>query len=179
MKYNYFEALDSLSLCAHEAVTAAVSGGSASDMRAKFHATLLELEGALFGEFLPPLRRESIAEYAHSLSRLTDTACEHMALRRSRCISSKQTEEERICLELSSRIRDGTDMLKSLKRPGEIPDIKEYRALLSQAHEAHERELRGISVGSARASELISLGKLRRELSLCFDALIEIMLNNI
>lgn len=189
MKYNYFDALEALSLCTLETVTLGCSEGkpisarTSAEQRTKFDETLFELEKSLFEEFLPPLRRESIAEYAHSLSRLTDAACEHITAKLvSGANLAKQSEEERICLQLAKRIHESTSMLKALKKSGETPDIKEYRALATQALEAHNKErsaIRRTATGSGREERILSSGMLRFELSLCFDGLLEIMLNNI
>ncbi len=189
MKYNYFDALEALSQCALETVRAScsvdpvISSKLPSEKRTNFNSMLLELENSLFEEFLPPLKRESIAEYAHCLSRLTDAACEHMTAKLSiRSSTAKQSEEEKICIELAKRIHEGTAMLKALKKPGETPDIKEYRELSCRALDAHNAESRAAKRGAlcgGREEQILSAGKLRSELSLCFDGLLELMLNNI
>ncbi|MBO5416714.1 MAG: hypothetical protein J6A83_08815 [Clostridia bacterium] len=187
MKYNYFETLESLSLCAYNAVRtacseqAAISGSTPSDIRKDFGTKLLELEGYLFKEFIPPLKREGIAKYAHSLSRLTDSACEHISLTLACGGFRKRGEEERICIELAKMIHENTALLRSLKKPDNIPDIKVFRELSHKGFEAHNASVSRSECGvSAKSSQLLlSASKLRSELSLCFDVLLETIFNNI
>ncbi|MBQ7384583.1 MAG: hypothetical protein IJV72_07330 [Clostridia bacterium] len=188
MKYNYFEALDSLSVRVYDAVSSAcsergiVSEKSLAQIRGGFNSALLELETSLFGEFIPPLKRDNIAAYAHALSRVTDTACEHIALKLSHGSIGKRLSEEDICIELAKLIHDGTSMLKSLRKPDIMPDIKSFREYSRKGLEAHTASLAQISRGALPKSylqPLISAGKLRSELSVCFDVLLETMFNNI
>ena len=86
VKYNYFDALESLSECAYKATFAACSESSMnakktiSEIRAKADDIILSLEKALFSDFLPPLERDDIAVYAHSLLSVVETSAEHSAL---------------------------------------------------------------------------------------------------
>ena len=186
VKYNYFEVLDEMALYAHNAVKAVCAEGGSkkifSEIRSDCNKTLFSLENALFSDFLPPLERDNIAAYAHCLSRVVDTATEHFALSHSIGISRRKSEEERICLELAAEIKKSTSMLKKLKKPGEIPNIEKFRELLHAGLELHNAEISKINSGSlpkAYAQSVLSVGRLRIELSRCFDELLEIMLNNI
>ena len=185
-KYDYFEALDSLALYASEVVKIACSENTSSkkhleDIRANSSQKLLSLENSLFSDFLPPLERDSIAAYAHTLKALTDTACEHFTLCRT-CLMKKKSEEEKLCISLVSEIKDATAILRNLKKPGETPDIQKFRDILHKAIQAHISELSKISSGAVPKSltpVILSSGRLRAALSHCFDSLIEIMLYNI
>lgn len=186
-KYNYFEALESLALYASDSVKIACSENSSpkkalEDIRIKSSQTLLSLESSLFSDFLPPLERDSIAAYAHTLKALIDTACEHFTLCRT-CVSlRKKSEEERLCISLVSEIKESTAILKKIKKPGETPDIQKFRDILYKAIQAHTSELSKINSGILQKSMtpvILSTGRLRAQISHCFDSLIEIMLYNI
>ncbi len=187
-KYNYFKALESLSECAYNATLAACSEKSMnskktiSEIRSMADDILLSLENALFTDFLPPLERDDIAAYAHSLSRVIDTAAEHKALRATDKITRKKTAEEAVCLKIAEKIKESTTILKKLRGQSDIPDIQNFRQLLRSGFDSHSTELSKLSLGgnsAAHAQTLLSTARLRRELSLCFDSLLETMLNNI
>lgn len=185
-KYNYFEALETLAEYALEAVEYACldkhSKKPLSELRSRCDKTLFSLEESLFSEFLPPLERDNIAAYAHCLSRVLDAAAEHFALC---CLGGGlklNTEEEKICYELAKIIFENTRILRNLKKSGDLPDIKEFRIQARKALEAHGSELTRINSGASHISRthtVISAGRIRIELSRCFDELLEIMLNNI
>ncbi len=187
VKYDYFETLESLSIYASEAVKLACSENTSSkkhleDIRANSSQKLMSLESSLFSDFLPPLERDSIAAYAHTLKDLTDTACEHFTLCRTCTVQKKKTEEEALCISLVSEIKESTAILRNLKKPGETPDIQKFRDILHKAIQAHISELSKISNGALPKSltpVILSSGRLRASLSHCFDSLIEIMLYNI
>ena len=66
--------------------------------------------------------------------------------------------------------------------PEEMPALQVYRELLDEGRDAHRKMLRRIrsgAVSKSRAEAIILTGRLRGELSLAFDEIIEIMLNNI
>ncbi len=187
-KYNYFDTLDTLADYAYSSVEQACTDsniGSKKDfekIRSECNNTLFSLENSLFSEFLPPLERDNIAAYAHCLSRVVDIAAEHFIISRINSARRSRTEEERICSALMQEIKNGTAMLRNLKRPDEIPDIQKFRALLHSGLEVHNAELAKMNSGAFTkqyADTVISAGRLRRELSRCFDKLLEIMLNNI
>ena len=94
----------------------------------------------------------------------------------------KNTEEEKICYELAQKIKEDTYILRTLKKPGELPDIREFRSRMRLALKAHNEELSRINSGARPRSLthiVMSAGRIRLELSRCFDELLEIMLNNI
>ena len=187
VKYNYFETLETLALYASDCVKIACSENSSSkkrleDIRVSSSERLMSLENSLFSDFLPPLERDSIAAYAHTLKNLTDTACEHFTLCRTCTVQKKKSEEEELCILLVSEIKESTAILRNLKKPGETPDIQKFRDILHKAIQAHISELSKISSGALPKSltpVILSSGKLRASLSNCFDSLIEIMLYNI
>ena len=184
-KFNYFEVLEQLAEYALEAVASAcmdkASKKPLSQIRADCNNTLFSLEESLFEDFLPPLERDNIAAYAHCLSRVVDAAAEHIALS---CLGGirRKTPEEKLCYELAEKIKEDTHILRTLKKPGELPDIQEFRFQASSALEAHNAELSKINSGAVSKSQahiIMSAGRIRIELCRCFDELLEIMFNNI
>ena len=185
-KFNYFEVLEKMAEYALEAVEYACidkrAGKPLSELRADCDKTLFSLEESLFEEFLPPLERDNIAAYAHCLSRVVDAATEHIAICCLGGAMRKNTEEEKICYELAQKIKEDTYILRTLKKPGELPDIREFRSRMRLALKAHNEELSRINSGARPRSLthiVMSAGRIRLELSRCFDELLEIMLNNI
>lgn len=185
-KYNYFDALEALSRNARSAVNIACAEkrsdkkAEISELRSNSEGTLLALEAALFAEFLPPLERDGIAEYAHCLLDVISAAIEYASF--SSSLPYAKCGEAALCVELSGKIHEATFILRKLRNPGEMPDIKGFREKLSLSLDAHTNDisrLRTSAVPKGYDSLLQSAGKLRRELSRSFDKLIEIMLNNI
>ena len=83
---------------------------------------------------------------------------------------------------LAEKIKEDTHILRTLKKPGELPDIQEFRFQASSALEAHNAELSKINSGAVSTSQahvIMSAGRIRIELCRCFDELLEIMFNNI
>ena len=99
-KFNYFEALEKLADLAVMAIGCACIDKAQkkplSEIRFECDTTLYSLEESLFEEFLPPLERDNIAAYAHCLSRVVDSAAEHIALCCLNGTSKRKTEEENI-----------------------------------------------------------------------------------
>ncbi len=185
-KFNYFEALEELAEYAAMAVGCACVDKAPKkplcDIRRSCDQTLFSLEESLFEEFLPPLERDNIAAYAHCLSRVVDSAAEHIALCCLNGTSKRKTEEEKICYDLALAIKENTYILRTLKKSSELPNIEDFRAQTRLAFEAHSKDLALIRSGSSPKSlahNVISAGRIRIELSRCFDELLEIMLNNI
>ena len=186
-KYDYFKALESLSKNALNAVKYACSEKPRSfqknllNIRTEANDTLISLEKSLFEDFLPPLERDSIVAYAHSLKNLTDVAGEHLSL----CAalpSKRKSEEETLCISLASHINDSTSILRTIKKARALPEISEFRKIAQSALSAHYSDIAKINSGSLPASCLnciSSAGNLRAALSECFDTLVEIMLDNI
>ncbi len=185
VKYNYFEELEKISILTSSAVSLAClidTEGSISDIRKNCDALVCKTEDNLFSDFLPPLERDNIAAMAHSLSRVIDTAYELLSVSSSMQGFMKSNDEGKICVQLAKELSENIALLRSIKRPDELPDIKGYRALLSEGRSAHKKMLSRIRSGSfpkSAAETVILTGKLRAELSRAFDELIEIMLNNI
>ena len=187
MKYNYFDALESLADCAYNATLSACAERRANtkkallEIRDKRDEILFSLEKTLFADFLPPLERDDIAAYAHALSRVVDAALEHDALRSGEKFIKKRIPEETICLDIAKEIKENTAILKNLKKPSEIPDIQKLRQLLRSGSDMYTAELSRIASGTSisAASSIHSVARLRKELAMCFDCLLETMLNNI
>ena len=186
-KYPYFEALETLSALVLQAVQIACTDAFKKEKETLAHIRLsrdksvCELEDALFCDFLPPLERDSIAATAHGLSRVIDCASD-LALSKMHISVSLANEEARICILLAEQLQQDIALLRTIRKPSEMPSLREFRSLLAEARTAHGIMLGRVASGAfpRYAGETIILcGKLRGELSRAFDELVEIMLNNI
>ncbi|MBE6597043.1 MAG: hypothetical protein E7641_05170 [Ruminococcaceae bacterium] len=185
-KNNYFDTLDILAANVKTAVKLAIQGsddtlGELSELHKRSYTLTSSLDRLLFEDYLPPLERDNIAAYAHALVRVIDLASDKAALSRPNR-QKNVTDEEALCIELATQIKENTEMLRRLKKPADIPDIRKFRELLHKCRVYHSNEL--VSVASGRtpralSEAILSVGRLRLELSCCFDKLLEIMLNNI
>lgn len=188
VKYNYFESLESLSALAAQAVLLAC-GRSAreekqgfSSLRRSCDRLLCELEDALFSDFLPPLERDSIAACAHCLSRVMDQAIELSGHTAPTSSAARINEEGKICVRLAEQLKQAIAMLPKLRKPNEMPDCQGFRKLMGEGRTAHASMLKQLHEGTlprSWAQTIILTGRLRAELSLAFDELVEIMLHNI
>lgn len=188
-KLNYFDALERLSLFASRAVFIACSVQKPSShtelvsLRHSADKTLCELERALFSDFMPPLERNSIAACAHSLERIMEKCSEILNYRCSKSFfGEKKNKEAELCIRLAQSIEENIFRLRRIKKPHELPDFIGFRKTLCEARAVHSSMQKKLSSGSypksaQQAQNLI--GKLRCELSRCFDDIVEIMLNNI
>jgi len=185
VKYYYFENLEKLSSLSCSAVSLACSGNSKGDfsnIRMSCDRLVCETEDALFSDFLPPLERDSIAAAAHSLSRITDRAGELLSDSGIEPSLMRYNEEAKICAKLSEELDRHIRILRKIRRPDEMPNIQGFRKLLCEGREAHKsmlKRLRCASLPKNYAECIILTGRLRTELSVAFDLLVEIMLNNI
>ena len=188
-KINYFDALERLSLLASRAVFLACSAQKASyhselvGLRHSADKTLCELERALFGDFMPPLERNSIAACAHSLERIMEKCAEILNYRSTKgFFYEKKNKEAELCIRLAEAIEENIFRLRRIKKPSELPDFIGFRKTLCEARAAHANMQKRLSSGvypkSAQQAQSL-IGRLRCELSRCFDDIIEIMLNNI
>lgn len=192
-KMNYFEKLEVLSQLAYDAVCLACgekkqlserendAGYNLPEMRTECDRILCELENSLFTDFIPPLERDNIAAYAHCLSRVVERALEHRANYPEKAVMRKN-EEGSVCVRLADEIRKNTQLLRSLRKNEKQPDAGRFRELLKEGRDAHSAMMAKMNSGSfphSYAQMIISTGRLRLELSRCFDELVEIMLNNI
>ncbi len=188
VKYNYFENLEQLSALAESAVKLSCGTSPQKDkqgfsaLRKSCDRLVCELEDALFADFLPPLERDNIAACAHCLSRVIDKAADLLGNTSFSSFSGKVNEEGKICILLAEQLKLSTSMLRSIRKPDEMPDIQGYRKLLCEGRCAHNAMLEKLHSGvlpRSFAQAIILTGRLRSELSRCFDELVEIMLNNI
>ncbi len=186
-KNNYFDILEILASNSMDAVKLAISqkdgtaAGRICDLQKDAYSVITSLERLLFEDYLPPLERDGIAAYSHALLRVIDAANDRAALSRPNP-HRLPTDEENLCLELASQIKENTSILRKLKKPEEIPDIRRFRELLHKCRVFHSKELESVASGKtprSLAESILSTGRLRLELSRCFDKLLEIMLNNI
>ena len=185
VKYDYFENLEKLSSLSSTAVALACSGNSKEDfsnIRISCDRLVCKTEDALFSDFLPPLERDGIAAVAHSLSRITDRAGELLSDSGIDPSLMRYNDEAKICVKLSEELDRHIRILRRIRRPDEMPDIQGFRKLLCDGREAHRAILKRLRCGSLPknyAECIILTGRLRTELSVSFDLLVEIMLNNI
>ena len=184
-KFDYFEALEYFSQELTIAVETACSHkeeltlGARGSKRATLDHKLCRMENALFCDFLPPLERDNIASFAHCLLHTWEVAGDHGAIRRPQL---PPTEEEKACIRLAQELQQSTAILRRVRSPGEMPQLRGFRDRLRAASDAHRADMERLNNGSlprAAYQILLSAGKLRMELSHCFDQLIEVMLHNI
>lgn len=191
LRPDYFRLIEELSALVHSAVSAAcrdtegVTRQGLSNMRYESDKKICALEESLFVDFIPPLERESIASYAHCLSRTIDRAIDyHIDISMLGGFHQKygDNDEANVCIELSEKLCHATAMLRKINKSGKMPDVTDFRETLHKGREAHNRCLSHIAAGSLPRSyghAVLSAARLRRELSLCFDKLVEMMLDNI
>ncbi|MBO5883505.1 MAG: hypothetical protein J6Q78_03785 [Clostridia bacterium] len=174
-KFNYFDTIEALSdlmeLTVREVFEekknpAHIRNREITDSTNKM---ICELESKLFSDFFPPLERADIAAFAHSLGRVTSAAA---SIERRYRFSTSDAE---ICVKLAELINQNAHMLKKIRKADGIPNRDSFRAL---AKKADEQKSRGIAYSKATENRS-AIEELIRELSSCFDRLVEIMLNNI
>lgn len=183
LKYDYFNALETLCEVALDAVSAATRATPARpsaiyEIAQRCYDISGDIERALFSDFLPPLDRESLISYAHSLTSLADTALIYSALSPVSRGLSHTAKLERICHDLSALISQSTALLKNIKKSPDIPSIEGFKKLKTDALEL------ALSLSNGRASTLApkpteAETRLILALSDTFDILIETMLKNI
>ncbi len=191
VKLDYFNVLEELSQNVLTAVKYACSEGRGderdiiSQLRIESDKKICALEDALFSDFIPPLQRDSIAAFAHCLSRVIDRTADYTAeliTLKKYCTARLNNEEATVCVELARMIAESTVMLRGVRSADKTPDLKKFRENLWRGREAHNAEFVKLNSGSiprSCAQIIITTGKLRLELSRCFDELVEVMLNNI
>ena len=187
-KLNYFDSLERLALLSSRAVFIACSlqkpssHGELVNIRHSADMTLCELEKTLFSDFMPPLERNNIAACAHSLERIMEKCSDILNYSYSKNFTEKKNKEAELCIRLSIAIEENIFRLRKIKKPEELPDFVGFRKLLSEARDAHSDLQKKLNSGAypKNAQQTLNLiGRLRCELSRCFDDIVEIMLNNI
>lgn len=188
-KLNYFDSLERLSILSSRAVFIACSPPKANShselvtLRHSADKTVCELEKALFADFMPPMERNSIAACAHSLERIMEKCAEILNYRSSQnFFGEKKNKEAELCIRLAQSIEENIFRLRRIRKPEEIPDFIGFRKLLAEARSAHTNMQKRMNSGlyPRSAQQALNLiGRLRCELSRCFDDIVEIMLNNI
>ena len=189
-KFRYFEALEELSasvvravrICCARIGNAEKAKDELCSIRLAADKTVCALEDALFSDYLPPLERDSIAACAHCLSRVIDRASDLCSFTLRLPSFARESDEPRICIRLAECLHSDISLLRTIRKPSEMPSHREFRALLSKGRAAHSETMARVSTGAFprnAASAAIMCGKLRAELSRSFDELVEIMLNNI
>ena len=188
-KLNYFDSLERLSILSSRAVFIACSAQKSSShselvsIRHSADMILCELEKTLFSDFMPPFERSNIAACAHSLERILEKCSEILNYSYSKnFFDQKKNKEAELCIRLAAEIEENIFRLRKIKRPEEIPDFLAFRSLLSEARSAHATLQKRLNSGTypKNSQQTLNLiGRLRCELSRCFDDIVEIMLNNI
>ncbi len=183
MKYDYFNALESLASKALESVSAATRGTPARpsaiyEITRECYSLSGDIERALFSDFLPPLDTESIVTYAHSLTSLADAALIYSALRPVSRGVSHAAKFERTCKELSVLISQSTALLRKIKKTPDIPNIEHFKKLKSDALEDSLSLCKGLA-DTLKPKPTEAELRLILALSDTFEILIEVMLKNI
>ena len=184
VKYNYFEDLEKLSSLSLSAIELCCGDNvdQVLRIRPECDALVCRIEDNLFADFLPPLERDNIAAAAHCLSRIVDRAYELRSEPSADAAFMKSNDEAVVCVKLAQELSRAVHLLRRIKRPEEMPDLQGYRVLLDEGRDAHRKMLRRVrsgAVSKSRAEAIILTGRLRGELSIAFDEIVEIMLNNI
>ena len=177
LKYDYFSALRTLTDNSREAVELACKRRAHSHIkigkiRGESYKTLCELEVALFSEFLPPLDRTSIAEYAHALCSVTDSALIYSRSSALQYAAVSQKGFESACASLCEILRAGCDMLDRIKKSSETPRLEEFREIKSRA-------LESVCEGTCGAQIFAAARDLLFAISDAFDALLGLILKSI
>ncbi len=188
-KLNYFDSLECLSILASRAVFLACSSAKEDapaemcGLRESADRHVCELENSLFGDFLPPLERNSIAACAHAIVRIMDRCSEIVSFRNTKnFFGERKNKEAELCIRLVQLIEENIFRLRKIKKPTEIPDLSGFRCLLRETRQTHIAIQRKMSSGTMPKEAQLQLalyGKLRNELGRCFDDIVEIMLTNI
>ena len=196
-KNDYFEMLEALAENALEAVKIVCSPNfeimekerekRIFELKSKCEMSVCEREIKLFSDFIPPLQRDNIALYAHSLSRVADRAYDLLLECLSRSGSQgkgslKGNKSCEVCLKLAENLLTSTKLLRTFRSPSCKINMTDFRKMLCEGREASSRELEKVRRGvlpSSCADRIYGADRLRYELSSCFDSLIEVMLNNI
>ena len=189
-KLNYFDALETLANLISEGISAADTLSGESGKRT-FKAVkedcdriVFSLEEALFSDFITPLERDNIAEFAHSLYRVLERAgavyCGAAADGiRVPLLLKRATDLNR---RLWAQLTENIELLKRLKKPDSIPDLASFRRLAGEGQSLREEILCALKAGKLNSAFSAAAGAtddLRLEIVKCFDKLVEIMLNNI
>lgn len=183
LKYDYFNAIETLTSKALDSVSAATRGtptkpSAIYGVIQECYSMSGEIERALFSDFLPPLDRESIVTYAHALTDLADAALIYSALCPVSRPLSHAARFEYFCIELSNLISQSTSLLKKIKKSPDIPSIDVFKKLKADALD----DCLSISKGRANA---LKPKPTEAELSLIlalsdtFEILMKVMLKNI
>ncbi len=169
-KFNYFDALEQLSKLCTKAVSLCCHA-SMSSTPTELFATLqiatneiCNIEKNLFSDFMPPLERNSIAACAHSLYRVI-VCCTDISKKSIRS-SNRSFPKVDIYISLAKAIENEIFRIRKIKRSEEIPGIWEFRNMLDKL----SNDTKAIDLSQER---------LKNELSLCYDSIIEVMLINI
>lgn len=177
LKYDYFSTLHTLTDKSCEAVEYAgkkrvQSHIKISKIRADSYKILCELERALFSEFLPPLDRASIAEYAHALCEITDAALVYSNSSPLQYSAISGNGFYLSSLSLCEILKETVQMLEKIKRSSEIPRVDEFRKAKTQALEC-------ICEGACTAQIFVARQELLCTISYAFDVLVKLILKNI
>ncbi len=189
-KLNYFDTLETLAKLISEGISAA-DAASGEGAKRTFKAVkeecdrlVFSLEEALFSDFITPIERDNIAEFAHSLYRVLErTGALYFGafsdgIRPPALLKRAMDLNRRLCAGLTENI----GLLKRLKKPDSVPDLASFRRLAGEARSLREEILCALKTGklnSALSPAACAADELRLEIVRCFDKLVEIMLNNI
>ena len=173
-KINYFDTLDALAKLCADSVKLALSGRK-SELAAHTEERdrlVLDIENALFADFLPPLERNDISIVAHALSRVIDAAAALSTSLPHNSITQGGKDAE-IYLKMADELTAHTARLRNIRKPNECPNLKGFRQLLRESRRSKKQLL------GSRCALPCSAEKLCGAISQAFDDITEVMLNNI
>ena len=181
-KINYFELLEEISVLSTRSVYLATENTRSRlqealleciELQAEATSKICTLEEFLFKDFLPPLERRSIAEAAHGMGRIIECSYQAISKKLQRSGYDKRSRDQDSYIKLAELIEESIKLLKKIKKPNQMPKSKEFRDILQKAHVVTK------SSSKKQSSSALCMTELQKELSDCFDKIIEIMLCNI
>ena len=146
------------------------------DLLSRSDERICELEDKLFTDFLTPLERGDIAALVHALRRILSVSAD-IYITNKACQTSGTSKESAVCVCLAEQLNSDISLLKKIRKPQKNPSYRKFRMLLS---EYTEQKCRNVLISQKAYSEHSALyQRLRGEITLAYDTLLEIMLNNI
>ena len=132
LKYDYFSLIQDLSDNAIDAVRQACqkhakSSRSISSLQSDCLKLLCNLESALFSDFLPPLDRASIAEYAHTLYSLSECALVYYLSKPHQYSTPFTKPFDTDCLLLCDALSSEISILSGIKKSSATPKLLDFR----------------------------------------------------
>ncbi len=180
-KTNYFEVLDELAKDCSRAIFL-----SLENVRSRLISSLkecekiqldalrksCELELSLFGDFLPPIERHTIAELSHKLLKIIEKCIYIMCQKIQRPSNERKAKYNAELKALSQIIEESISMLKKIKKPGQTPNLNEFRKKVTETRKM-------LRAPHKKQGPQLLIYELCEDISDLFDKIVEIMLCNI